>query len=182
MEWNEAWQASGDRLPVLMTHEALLRELSEGDLSVLFEHQADPEAARMAAFPSRDRDAFMAHWAKLLVNDAVTKRTVLFEGRVAGNIVSFDRDGHREVGYWIGREHWGKGIATAALAEFLKIETTRPLYAYVAKHNVASTRVLQKCGFSICGDCSGPLVPGGAEVEDHILVLGCSPQHATGSL
>jgi RimJ/RimL family protein N-acetyltransferase len=78
-----------------MTHKVLLREVREGDLAALFEHQADPEAARMAAFPSRDRDAFMAHWAKLLVNGAVTKRTILCEDQVAGNIVSFDRDGHR---------------------------------------------------------------------------------------
>jgi RimJ/RimL family protein N-acetyltransferase len=155
-----------------MAREVSLRDVSEGDLSLLYEHQADPVAAGMAAFPSRDRDAFMTHWAKLMVNDTVTKRTILFRDGVAGNIVSFDREGHREVGYWIGREHWGKGIATAALTEFLEIETARPLYAYVAKHNIASTRVLQKCGFTIRGDCRGPLVPGGEEIEDYILILG----------
>src|SRR5207244_9942675 len=31
-----------------------------------FEHQLDAEATRMAAFPSRDRDAFMAHWARIM--------------------------------------------------------------------------------------------------------------------
>ena len=109
----------------------------------------------MADFPSRDRDAFMAHWAKLMADEAVTKRVILFADQVVGNIASFDRDGQREVGYWIDREHWGMGIATRALAEFLQIETKRPLYACVAKHNIASARVLQKCGFTICGDWRG---------------------------
>ena len=44
----------------------------------------------------------------------------------------FDRDGKRLVGYWIGREFWGKGLATKALAELLAEVTARPLHAYVA--------------------------------------------------
>ncbi|MFN8426694.1 MAG: GNAT family N-acetyltransferase [Anaerolineales bacterium] len=30
----------------------------------------------------------------------------------AGSIGSWDMEGKREVGYWIGKEFWGKGIAT----------------------------------------------------------------------
>jgi RimJ/RimL family protein N-acetyltransferase len=41
----------------------------------------------------------------------------------------------------------GRGIATEAISAFLLLEQTRPLYASVAKHNAASIRVLQKCGF-----------------------------------
>lgn len=66
---------------------------------------------------------------------------------LAGNVLSFDFQGRREVGYWLGREFWGKGIASAALAEFLTIEPIRPLFGAVATHNAASFRVLQKCGF-----------------------------------
>jgi RimJ/RimL family protein N-acetyltransferase len=43
----------------------------------------------------------------------------------------------------------GRGVATQALAAFLGLEPVRPLYAGVAKHNVASIRVLQKCGFKL---------------------------------
>ena len=39
-----------------------LRDVHEDDLATLFEHQRDPEAARMAAFSPRERDAFMTHW------------------------------------------------------------------------------------------------------------------------
>ena len=62
--------------------------------------------------------------------------------------------GKREVGYWIDRAFWGRGIATTALTAFLRLEQTRPLYAGVAKHNVASIRVLEKCGFVIDGASS----------------------------
>lgn len=102
----------------------------------------------MADFPARDRDAFNAHWEKILRNDTLTKKTIVFEGKVAGNVVSWDdEDGKRLVGYWVGKEFWGKGLATRALAELLSELTVRPLYAYVAKTNIGSIRVLQKCGF-----------------------------------
>ena len=126
-----------------------LRAATESDLPIFFEHQRDPEANHMAAFPARDRETFMAHWAKTLGDGSVTMRTVVVDGKVAGNVVSWDQEGRREVGYWIGREFWGKGIATRALSAFLSQETTRPLYAYVASHNVASIRVPEKCGFGI---------------------------------
>lgn len=63
-----------------------LREVRPGDLPILFEHQLDPEGARMAAFKSRDRDAFMAHWAKIMANRACALRAILADGIVAGNI------------------------------------------------------------------------------------------------
>ena len=42
---------------------------------------------------------------------------------------------------------WGKGHATKALAEHIDELGERPIYAYVAKTNVGSIRVLEKCGF-----------------------------------
>lgn len=136
-----------------MKSDSLLRDVTESDLPIFYEQQLDPAATQMAAFPSRDRDTFMAHWTnKVLKNDANIVKTILFENQVAGNIVSWEQDGQREVGYWLGREFWGKGIATQALAEFLGIVKTRPLAAHVVKHNIGSLRVLQKCGFVVSGE------------------------------
>lgn len=129
------------------TDEVVLRPVEDDDLPILFEHQADAEASRMAAFPSRDRDAFMAHWDRIRPDPANITRTVLVGGRVAGNVVCWEHPGGREVGYWIGREHWGCGVATRALRAFLTEVAVRPLLAHVAWHNGASIRVLEKCGF-----------------------------------
>ena len=134
---------------------AVLREVFEADLPVFYEHQRDREAAAMAAFPPRERDAFMAHWAKTLANDSALTWTVVSDGAVAGNIGCWEDDGRRLVGYWIGREFWGRGLATQALAELLDVVDTRPLHAYVAKSNVASIRVLEKCGFVKVGEHAG---------------------------
>src|SRR5512139_695928 len=93
----------------------LLRDVIAGDLPIFFEQQLDPVANQMAAFPARDREAFMAHWTKILADETNILKTILFDGEVAGNIVSWehpDEGGKREVGYWLGREYWGKGIAT----------------------------------------------------------------------
>ena len=126
---------------------ALLRDVVESDLPVFFEHQQDPEATAMADFPARDREAFDTHWARILADDTLTKKTIVVEGQVAGNAVSWSQDGRRLVGYWLGREFWGRGLATQALAELVDELGTRPLHAYVAKTNIGSIRVLEKCGF-----------------------------------
>jgi RimJ/RimL family protein N-acetyltransferase len=125
----------------------LLRDVLRTDLPVFFEHQADPEAAAMADFPARDRAAFDAHWERVLADPSLTKKTIVFEGQVAGNIGSWAQDGRQLVGYWVGKEFWGKGLATQALRELIDELDIRPLHAYVAKTNIGSIRVLEKCGF-----------------------------------
>ncbi len=130
-----------------------LRDVEAADLPLFFEHQRDPIAVAMVAFNSRDRAAFDQHWAKLLADDSCLKKTITVvsavsaENQVAGNIGSWTAEGKREIGYWLDRAFWGRGVATEALSAFLCLEQTRPLYAGVAKHNVGSIRVLEKCGF-----------------------------------
>jgi RimJ/RimL family protein N-acetyltransferase len=153
------------------TENSILRDVTEADLPVLFEHQRDPEAARMAAFPARDREAFTAHWQKILANDEGTKKTILFDGQVAGNIVIWKQGGRRLVGYWIGREFWGQGLATRALAELLTEVPDRPLHAYVATSNLGSIRVLEKCGFTLVGQETEFDERLGEEIEEALYVL-----------
>src|SRR5690242_20911713 len=102
-----------------------LRDVSVEDLDIFFEHQLDPEATTMAGFPSRERAAFLAHWHRVLGNETGLKQTILYNGQVAGNIVSFDSSGERDVGYWLGKQYWGKGIASRALRLFLDYEQRR---------------------------------------------------------
>ena len=136
----------------------VLREIEDRDLGVLFEHWTNPEAIRMAAFTSpdfEDRAAFERRWARLRSDGSTTNMVVEIDGRVVGHIAIFDLEGHREVTYWIGREDWGRGIATRALQEFLQLEASWPLYAGAASDNAASIRVLTKCGFLIAGEGRG---------------------------
>ena len=125
--------------------------MAESDLSLFYAHQLDPEATHLAAFTARDHDAFMAHWRKIMADDATIVKTILFEGEVAGNVVSWEEDGVREVGYWIDKALWGRGIATRALTLYLELVSDRPLHAHVAAHNLGSIRVLEKCGFRMSG-------------------------------
>ena len=155
-----------------MTTDISLREVEEHDLLTFFAHQQDPQATRLAAFPSRDHDAFMTHWATILDEETVIVRTILLDTAIAGHIISWPQAGARKLGYWLGREHWGRGIASAALAQFLTLLTFRPLVAHVAKHNLASLRVLQKCGFQISGEHTFAYTPDSEPGEEFILTLG----------
>jgi RimJ/RimL family protein N-acetyltransferase len=131
----------------------MLRDVQESDLAIFFEHQQDADARRMAAFPAREWDAFVEHWrTKILAEPSARVKTVVSNGKTAGYVSSWERDGDRLLAYWLGKEYWGQGIATAAVAEFLLFhETKRPLHAYVARENVGSIRVLQKSGFQALG-------------------------------
>ena len=71
----------------------------------------------MAVWPAHDREAFDAHWRRILADDSCIQRTIVDGDEVAGNIGSWPQDGRRYVGYWIGREFWGSGLATQALQE-----------------------------------------------------------------
>jgi RimJ/RimL family protein N-acetyltransferase len=154
-----------------MSPDISLRAVRESDLPNFFEQQLDQEARRMAAFPARDREAFMRHWAKIMAEGKAIVRTIDVGGEIAGNIVYWDHAGECRVGYWLGKAYWGKGIASAALSQFLGLVRVRPLYARVARHNAASIRVLQKCGFAICGEDTFPCADG-ERGEEFILRLG----------
>ena len=135
-----------------MSEEIRIRPVALDDLPVFFEHRADAEAARMATVEPRDRASFDDHWAKMLSDERAVLRAVEADGVVVGNVVSWEHEGEREVGYWIGREHWGRGVATAALAAFVAEVTERPLFAHVVNSNAGSIRVLEKCGFRRTGN------------------------------
>jgi RimJ/RimL family protein N-acetyltransferase len=155
-----------------MSRKVKLRDVAPSDLPIFFAQQLDPTANQMAAFTAQDpanREAFNARWAKIMADEAITIKTILFDEAVAGHILSHNWFGEPEVSYWLGREYWGRGIATQALSLFLAQLATRPLYARAAKDNVASLRVLEKCGFTICGEDKGFANARNSVVEELIL-------------
>jgi RimJ/RimL family protein N-acetyltransferase len=127
--------------------EVRIRPVEDDDLPIFLAHQDDPIAAAMASFPTRAPDVFYEHWAKIRADATNVTRTIVADGEVVGDIVSWLDDGRRQVGYWIGRSHWGKGFATAALRLLLDEIADRPVTAHVALGNIGSQRVVEKCGF-----------------------------------
>lgn len=108
----------------------------------------------MAAFASRELEPFLVHWqTRILGQPDVLARTIVIDGVVSGYVSSWYAEGRRLVCYWLARECWGRGVASWALTEFLeRVELTRPVEAFVAVSNVASRRVLEKCGFELVPD------------------------------
>ena len=128
----------------------ILRPVLETDLPILFEQQLEPEAIAMSTYPSKDRGEFMRHWEGILKNRAILARTIIYKEKIAGHIICWKEGKYeQQVGYWIGKQFWGRGIATSALQDFLAQVKIRPLFAYVANHNLASKRVLEKYGFTL---------------------------------
>ncbi|MFP2928326.1 GNAT family N-acetyltransferase [Pyxidicoccus sp. 3LG] len=157
------------------TRELLLRDVEQGDLPYFFENQLDSEANRMAALTAKDpsdRDAFMARWARILGDSTTTTRTIVLGGQVAGHVSTWVNAGHLEVTYWVAKRYWGQGGATRALSLSLEhVVKARPVQAHAVRDNVASLRVLEKCGFIRCGEARDFANGRGEEVEEVILVL-----------
>jgi RimJ/RimL family protein N-acetyltransferase len=129
-----------------------LRPVEDADLPIFLAHQDDPIAAAMASFPTRAPDAFYEHWGKIRADPTNVTRAIVVDDEVVGDIVSWLDDGRRQVGYWIGRDHWGKGFATASLRLLLGEIIDRPVTAHVALDNIGSQRVVEKCGFVRIGE------------------------------
>ena len=90
-----------------------LREVTQEDLPIFFEHQLDAEATRMAAFPSRYCDAFMAHWARIMskeTNETGILNTILADGTVAGTSSIGKRRGSRTSATGSARHIGGRGL------------------------------------------------------------------------
>lgn len=145
-----------------------LRELQDSDLPVFWEQLTDPELHQMAALTRKyhyDRGHFDQHWAKVRSDPAVLLRTVVADGVVAGHAAVFGSPSEREVTYVVGRSHWGRGIASRALAELIELESTRPLHAEAAADNAGSLRVLERCGFVATGRSRCFARARGAEID-----------------
>jgi RimJ/RimL family protein N-acetyltransferase len=154
-----------------------LRPVRDADLPIFFDYERDPVACRMAAFTHADPDdraAFDAHWARILSNPGIVNRTIveLTDAAAAlGHVAAFEEEGRWEVTYWIARAHWGRGIASAALALLLREFDTRPVFARAASDNLASIRVLEHCGFDAIATERGYANARAAEIGETLFRL-----------
>lgn len=157
-----------------MKHKVTLRKTNESDLEFLFQFQLDKEARYLAAFTSEDstdKKVYLEKFSKLLNDPAINNQTILVNETIVGSIAKFVIKGDSEITYWISRNFWGKGIATAALEYFLSIENTRPIFGRTAFDNLGSQKVLEKCGFEKIGADEGFANARGKEIAEFIYRL-----------
>ena len=114
--------------------------------------------------PPKITKKFEEKWLKESITEYRKKKptkynlAIIANGVHIGNIGTHGIDHENEsadIGYWIGKEYWGNGIATQATKLFLrrinKKFKLKRITAYVYTFNPASKKVLEKCGFKLEG-------------------------------
>jgi len=146
-----------------------LRDVVDSDYTFFFDLQRDDEGAKMAAFGTRDADAraLAVRWRR----GTSTTKAIVLDASVVGYVSSFTLGDELHLTYWIARSHWGRGVATAAVEQFLRVMTERPLHASTAHDNVGSQRVLEKCGFVKTGTERAFASARGEEIDEVFFVL-----------
>lgn len=158
----------------MQNKQVTLRPTQKSDLEFFFQFQLDKEATYLAAFTPKDpadKEAYFKKYTKHLADPTINMRTIMVGGIIAGSIAKFEMEGDAEITYWIDKDFWGKGIATAALNDFLAIESTRPIFGRVAFDNLRSQKVLEKNGFIKIGSDTGFANARQAEIEEFIYQL-----------
>jgi len=68
-----------------------------------------------------------------------------------------------DIGWRLGREHWGKGFATegarACLAHAFEVLGLKEIYSVASMGNIPSIRVMQKIGMTYAGQVDHPQLP-----------------------
>lgn len=152
----------------------ILVETKVEDLNTFFQFQLDQEANYLAAFTAKDpndKAAYLEKYSKHLADPTIHMRTIKLDNVIVGSIAKFMIQDEAGLTYWIGREYWGRGIASAALHDFLKIEPARPIHASTAFDNYGSQRVLEKAGFVRVGTDKGFANARQAEIEEYLYKL-----------
>jgi len=151
-----------------------IRAAALSDTPFLYRIESDPTARRMAAFGAEEPGslaAYQAGWERMLADTDVVAKVVLWNGKVVGSVVRFPLLQQPSVAVWIDRELWGRGIATRALSLFLREISVRPLFARVAKDNVGSRAVVERCGFKVVGEDRGFARWRGTDLEELVYRL-----------
>ncbi|MCU0225188.1 MAG: GNAT family N-acetyltransferase [Acidobacteria bacterium] len=118
---------------------------------LLHAFELDGASNELAGTKPRDWDTFRARWEQILADpngDAtgVTPWVICADGVVVGSVNMSPDQRADSIGYWIAREHWGRGIGTVAVALMLRDFMRRPVFATAAGHNSPSIRVLENSG------------------------------------
>ena len=167
-------------MPILVNAHTYLSELVAADKAALVEHLKEKEIYDHTLripypYTEADADKFLAFLAEKEKEQGHTLNWAIRDGRDAligcCSLEDFTPgQSHRaEVGYWLAKPYWGRGIMTAvvrALCEHARTELgLRKITAHVFAFNRGSARVLEKCGFEQEGYLKKHLVKDGRLVD-----------------
>lgn len=158
---------------------ATVRPWRGEDLPALVQHANDPAVARQLRdrFPHPYEPAHalgFLNWATL--QPLTTVWAIAVDGEAVGGVgLQLGHDIERvsaEIGYWVGQAHWGRGLATAALAgvtdhAFAQFELAR-IFAVPFADNQGSIRVLEKAGYVLEGRLFRSAIKAGV-IRDQLL-------------
>ena len=147
------------------TNRLLLRRWRESDAEALYRYASDPEVGPRAGWPPHKsveesheiiRTVFNTEtmWAMVWKETDEAIGCVGYLPASASNLKIADDE--CEVGYWIARPYWGRGICTEALRRVIgycfKEKGFTTLWGSYFPDNPASGRVMEKCGFVATGE------------------------------
>jgi RimJ/RimL family protein N-acetyltransferase len=151
-----------------------LRPVVKSDIAQFFEHHLElrplPAGASVADLEAR-KATFVDRWEQMLSDKNVMARTIIWKDAVAGYVARLIQRDKPSISCWLGRDYWGKGVATQAVQAFLDLIEKRPIYARVAYDNLAAMQVLRKIGFEIVEHDSFFSDAHGYEIDEIILAL-----------
>ncbi|MGE0846364.1 MAG: GNAT family N-acetyltransferase [Flavobacteriaceae bacterium] len=152
-----------------------LRPLARADAPRIQALVADERIARWSAniehpYPEGGARRFLDKAMRLeAAGEARFFAILLDDDLVGGAGFGAHPDGTLHVGYWVGVEWWGRGVATKAMALLLgEAARWRPgvgFTALVTPGNAGSVRVLEKSGFVLAGTAMSPAPARGGDVE-----------------
>jgi RimJ/RimL family protein N-acetyltransferase len=157
---------------LLETERLRIRDFTEADVADVYAYGSDPEVVRFMPFPPSTPESTRAHIARCIrlaheqprrwYDLAVVRKA---DGHLIGGIGLdvFDRAaGHACFAYLFNRTVWGHGYATEALQRMVRFGFEALALARITdscdRENVASARVMEKCGFWCDGERDGELV------------------------
>lgn len=148
----------------MQTERILLRRWLETDAEALYKYASDPDVGPRAGWPPHKSIDESLEVIRTFFNNGTTWAIVLKETNEAiGAMGYFTQSTSNipigkndcEVGYWVGKPHWNKGICTEALRMMLdyciNIKHFDNIWCDHFTGNPASGRVMEKCGFKDTG-------------------------------
>lgn len=145
---------------ILKTERLILRRWEENDATDLYKHACDPAVGTMAGWPAHQSVSESRDVIKNVLNGKESYALCLRENERAIGAVELklkdqsdlcNQDDECEIGFWLGREFWGRGLMPETVNEIIRHAFAdlgmQKIWIRHYEGNSNSKRVQEKCGF-----------------------------------